>query len=97
MSALALSVESNANDRTPQLRKVYEDCVLRAVRSHNANPRFTGDTSEATELAFQVCQSEERAIIAHLYAAGVTQITAEKALYAFKLRLRRTIRKAPED
>jgi hypothetical protein len=92
MSALAFTVESNANDRIPQLRKIYEDCVFRVVRSQNA-PGYAGDTSEGTELAFQVCHREEREIVEQLFAAGMAQVTVDKALLAFKRRLRQTIRK----
>jgi hypothetical protein len=93
MSALAFSVESNANDRIPQLRKIYEDCVFRVVRSQNANPGYAGDTSEATELAFQVCHREEREIVEQLFAAGMAPVTVDKALRAFKRRLHQTVRK----
>lgn len=93
MSALASSVESNANDRIPQLRKIYEDCVFRAVRSQNAKPGYAGDTSEATESAFQVCHREEREIVEQLSAAGMTPVTVDKVLLAFKRRLQQTIRK----
>lgn len=93
MSALASSVESHANDRIPQLRKNYEDCVFRAVRSLNAKPGYAGNTSEATELAFQVCHREEREIVEQLFAAGMTPVTVDKALMAFKRRLQQTIRK----
>lgn len=93
LSALAFSVESNANDRIPQLRKIYEDCVFRVVRSHNAKSGCAGDTSEATELAFQVCHREEREIVEQLFAAGMAPVTVDKALLAFKRRLQQTIRK----
>jgi hypothetical protein len=93
MSALAFSVESKANDRIPQLRKIYQDCVFRAVRSKNANPGYAGDTSEAIELAFQVCYREEREIVEQLLAAGMAPVTVDKALGAFKRRLHQTIRK----
>jgi hypothetical protein len=93
MSALAFSVESNANDRIPQLRKIYEGCVFRAVRSQSAKPGYAGDASETTELAFQACHREEREIVEQLLAAGMAPATVDKALLAFKRRLQQTIRK----
>jgi hypothetical protein len=93
MSALAFNVESNANDRIPQLRKIYEDCVFRVVRLQSAKPGYAGDSSETTELAFQVCHREEREIVEQLFAAGTAPATVDKALLAFKRRLQQTIRK----
>ena len=91
--ALFFSIQARADDQIPQLRKIYEDCVFRAVGSQAAaNPKARFDPSAATELAFQACQPEERAIVANLYAAGVTAMTAEKALRGFKLRIQKTVR-----
>ena len=91
--ALFFNIQAKADDRIPQLRKIYEDCVFRAVGSQAAaNPKARFDPSAATELAFQACQPEERAIVANLYAAGVTAVTAEKALRGFKLRIQKTVR-----
>jgi len=93
--ALLFSIGVKADDQIPHLRKIYEDCVVRAVGSHaTAIRKARIDVSAATELAFQACQNEEQAVIAHLRAAGTTQVTADKALQGFKLRLQRTIRKA---
>jgi hypothetical protein len=51
-----------------------------------------GRTSNAIELAFQACQSDERAIVERLSAVGMAPATAEKALRAFKLRLQKSVR-----
>ena len=93
LAMICVSIRVKADDGIPQLRTIYENCVFRAVSSQLANRRTMVDSSAMTELAFQVCQSEERAIIAQLYAAGVTPVTADKALRGFKLRLQKTIRK----
>ena len=78
---------TKADDPLPQLRKNYEDCVSRSVRLQGM-----GGTSEAIELAFQACQSREQAIREHLFALGMAPATTDKALQAFKLRLRKTVR-----
>ncbi|KRR22280.1 hypothetical protein CQ13_29775 [Bradyrhizobium retamae] len=89
---LAANLGSKADDLLPQLRKNYEDCVYRAVRSQAEKLRSTGGTSEAIELAFEACQSEEREIVEHLNAIGMAPATVDKALRAFKLRLQKTVR-----
>ncbi|WP_028345995.1 hypothetical protein [Bradyrhizobium murdochi] len=90
--ALIGNVGSKADDLLPQLRKNYEGCVYRAVRSQDEKLRPTGGTSEAIELAFEACQSEEREIVEHLNAIGMAPATVDKALRAFKLRLQKTVR-----
>ena len=85
--ALTGNVGSKAGDLLPQLRKDYENCVYYSVRLQGV-----GGTSEAMELAFQACQSEERAITEHLKAVGMAPATVEKAWQAFRLRLQKTIR-----
>jgi len=87
ISTLAATVGSKADDLLPQLRKGYEDCVYRSVRQQGARA-----TSDAFELAFQACRSKEQAIIEHLSALGMASTTIDKALQAFKLRLRKTAR-----
>jgi hypothetical protein len=86
--ALVLAnVGSKADDLLSQLRKRYEDCFHRAVRLRGVSP-----TSNAIELAFQACQSDERAIVQRLSAVGMAPATADKALQAFKLRLQKSVR-----
>jgi hypothetical protein len=84
---LAANVGSKADDLLPQLRKSYEDCFHRAVRLQGV-----GRTSNAIELAFQACQSDEQAIVERLSAVGMAPATADKALRAFKLRLEKSVR-----
>ena len=93
LAMICFSIRVKADDGIPQLRTLHENCVFRAVSSQLANRRTAVDSSAMTELAFQACESEERAIIAQLYAAGVTPVTADQALRGFKLRLQKTIRK----
>ena len=83
---LAANVGSKADDLLPQLRKSYEDCFHRAVRLQGV-----GRTSNAIDLAFQTCQSQEQAIIERLAALGMAPATTFKALQAFKLRLRKAV------
>jgi hypothetical protein len=85
--ALAATAGSKADDLLSQLKKGYEDCVSRSVRL-----RGMGSAAEAFELAFLACQSKEQPIIEHLGAVGMAPATTEKALKAFKLRLRKTAR-----
>ena len=87
ISTLAATAGSKADDLLPQLKKGYEDCVSRSVRLQGM-----GSTTEAFELAFQACQSKEQTIIEHLGALGMAPATTDKALQAFKLRLRKTAR-----
>jgi hypothetical protein len=80
-------VGSKADELLPQLRKSYEDCFQRALRVQGA-----GRTSNAIELAFEACQSDERAIVERLGAVGMAPATADKAMRAFKLRLQKSVR-----
>jgi hypothetical protein len=84
--ALIGSIGSKADDLLPQLRKNYEDCIHRTVRLQGP-----GSTSEAIDLAFQACQSQEQAIIERLATLGMAPATTFKALQAFKLRLRKAL------
>ena len=83
----AVTVGSKADDQLLHLRKGYEDCVYRSVHLQG-----TGGTWEAFELAFLTCQGKEQAITEHLAALGMAPATIDKALQAFKLRLRKTVR-----
>ncbi|MEH2543219.1 MULTISPECIES: hypothetical protein [unclassified Bradyrhizobium] len=85
--ALIGNVGSKADDLLPQLRKSYEDCIHRTVRLQGL-----GSTSEAIDLAFLACQSQEQAIIERLAALGMAPATSFKALQAFKLRLRKAVK-----
>jgi hypothetical protein len=84
--ALIGSIGSKADDLLPQLRKSYEDCIRHTVRLQGL-----GSTSEAIDLAFQACQSQEQAIIERLATLGMAPATTFKALQAFKLRLRKAL------
>jgi hypothetical protein len=87
VSTFAVTFGSKADDQLPHLRKGYEDCVYRSVHLQGM-----GGTWEAFELAFLACQSKEQAITEHLGALRVAPATIDKALQAFKLRLRKTAR-----
>ena len=84
--ALIGTVDSKADDLLQKLRKDYEDCIHRSLRLQGL-----GRTSEALDLAFQACQSEERPIIERLTTLGMAPATTSKTLQAFKLRLRKTV------
>jgi hypothetical protein len=91
--AFYYNIRVQADNRTAELRKSYQDCIFGAAGSQAKHHRVEATSSEATVLGFQACQAEEQAILAHLYAAGVTPVTANKALTAFKLKLKQTVGK----
>jgi hypothetical protein len=68
--------------RMAQLRELYQSCVIDFVAS---NTRRNG--------VFQACSTEEQAILADAYAAGVSSVQANQVITGFKLSLKQTIRK----
>jgi hypothetical protein len=91
--ALFLSTKGNSQDaRITQLRKGYQECVYDAVASQLKGNSQVINASAATELAFRACSTEEQAILAHVYAAGVSQTDANQVITSFKLSLKQTVR-----
>jgi hypothetical protein len=92
MLAIFISVKGYAQDpRITQLRKAYQDCVYDAVASQIRAGQMN-NASAAIELAFQACATEEQAILAHVYAAGVSVVDANQTITGFKLSLKQTVR-----
>jgi hypothetical protein len=90
--AIFSSVNGHAQDqRITQLRKAYQDCVYDAVASQIRAGQMN-NASAAIELAFQACATEEQAILAHVYAAGVSAVDANQAITGFKLSLKQNVR-----
>jgi hypothetical protein len=80
-------------DRMAQLRKIYQSCVIDAVGSNVRHGGAELNPSLATEMAFQACKTEEEAILADAYAAGVSPVQANQVITGYKLSLKQTIRK----
>jgi hypothetical protein len=92
MLAIFISVKGYAQDpRITQLRKAYQDCVYDAVASQIRAGQMN-NASAAIELAFQACATEEQAILAHVYAAGVSVVDANQTITGFMLSLKQTVR-----
>src|SRR6516164_5741596 len=88
-----LSAQTRGEDtKITQLRKMYQDCVYDAVASEIRSSGHQINPSAATELAFQACLTEEQAILAYVYAAGVTQVQANQVMSSFRLSLKQTVR-----
>jgi hypothetical protein len=86
------SVKGYAQDlRITQLRKAYQDCVYDAVAS-KIRAGEMNNASAAIEWAFQACATEEQAILANVYAAGVSPVAANQTITGFKLSLKQTVR-----
>jgi hypothetical protein len=76
-----------------QLRELYQSCVIDFVASNTRRNGVDLNPSMATEMAFQACSTEEQAILADAYAAGVSSVQANQVITGFKLSLKQTIRK----
>jgi hypothetical protein len=84
---------AETSGRMAQLRKIYQSCVIDAVASNVRHGGADLNPSLATEMAFQACNTEEQAILADAYAAGVSPVQANQVITGYKLSLKQTIRK----
>ena len=93
---LLIGATGNAEQegRITRLRKLYQKCVLDSVASEAKTASGEINPSAVTELAFQACRTEEQAILAEAYAAGLTPVQASQAMSDYKLSLKQSIRKA---
>jgi hypothetical protein len=85
-----------------QLRQGYNDCFYESVNAqlrqqHAASPGTVFDLNMVSELAFQACLTEERAMVTLLASLRTQPQVIAAAMTSVKLQLKREIRKMAAD
>ena len=92
----SLAGHAQESSRTARLLKMYQECILDAVKSQiKSTPAI--NASAATEVAFQACRTEEQALFMHASAGGVSQIQANQVITDYKLEIKQQVRKVFAD
>lgn len=97
LGVFALSEGAHAQDAASMmatLRSRYEKCVFgSAMDQLRQTPTYsTVDASMVTEIAFQACHTEERAIRLLAASRRMDGITLESAMTGIKLRIKNEVR-----
>lgn len=78
-------------DGAKSLRKEFDDCVYSSVAAQIKRDR-SSEPNSVTEAAFQSCLTEEQAIAAYMFAAGIPANQSIPMIAGIKRQIKTTVR-----